>query len=177
MNARRAALSVLAAVLLAAVGATAAYAFHWYVVQPSDGELLAQARQIELPGLVADGDPVVGGTWAPSFDRGSVVLDATADATVDGAVVRTALQAHGWEGVEVQAGARSQTVTASRGAIDVAVRVWSPDAGVVDVTVELMRGDGVPSLAVTVLLGAGLGVVAGAWIGARATTRARAARR
>ena len=171
MNARRAALSVLFAVLLAAVGAAAAYAFHWYVVQPSDGELLAQARQIELPGLVTDGDPAVSGKWAPSFDRGSVVFDATADATVDGAVVRTALEAQGWEGVEVQTGAMSQTVTAARGAIDLDARVWPPDAGVVDVTVELMRGDSVPSLSVTVLLGACLGVVAGAWIGARATRR------
>lgn len=171
MNVRRAAICVLLAVLLGAVGATAAYAFHWYVVQPSDDELLAQARQIELPGLVTDRDPAVSGKWAPSFDRGSVVLDATADATVDGAVVRTALEAQGWEGVEVQTGVQSQTVTASRGAVDVAVRAWSPDAGVVDVTVELMRGDSVPSLTVSVLLGAGLGVVAGAWIGARATRR------
>lgn len=171
MNVRRAVLGVVLAALLAAVGATAAYAFHWYVVQPSDDELLAQARRIELPGLVIDDDPVVSGTWAPSFDRGSVVLDATADAAVDGAVVQNALQDQGWERVEVQTGGSSQTVTASRGAIDVALRVWSPDAGVVDVTVELMRGDSHPSLSVTVLLGAGLGAVAGAGVGARATRR------
>ncbi len=169
MNVRRVAFGVLFSVLLAAVGAVGAYALHWYVVQPSDDELVAHARQIELPGLVPDGDPGVSGKWAPSFDRGSVVLDATADPTVDGAVVRTALEAQGWEDAEVQTGARSQIVTGSRGAVDVAIRVWSPDEGVVDVTVEVSRGDGVPSLSVTILLVAGLGVVAGAWIGARAT--------
>ncbi len=171
MNVRRVAVGVLFSVLLAAVAAVGAYAFHWYVVQPSDDELVAHARQIELAGLVADGEPVVSGKWAPSFDRGSVVVDATADPTVDGAVVRTALEAQGWEDAEVQTGARSQIVTASRGGVDLAIRVWSPEGGVVDVTAEVTRGDSSPSLAVTVLLGAGLGVVAGAWIGARAARR------
>lgn len=171
MNVRRAALGAFFAVLVTSVGALAAYAFHWYVVQPSDDELLAHAREIEVPGLVADGEPVVVGAWAPSFDRGSVVLDATADASVDGVVVQAALTSQGWEVVELRTRGPSEIVTASRGAVDLVVRVPPPQDGVSTVTVELTRGDVSPSLTVTVLLGTGLGLAAGAWLGVRVARR------
>ncbi len=169
---RRVALSVLVAVLLAAAGAVGGAAFHRYEVQPSDDELVAQAREIDVPGLVADSEPAVVGRFTPTLTRGSVLLDATADAGLDGAAVATALEAQGWGGVEVTTSKRSQVVTASRGAVDLDVRLWLEPGGA-DVTLELSRGDASPPLVVTVLLGAALGAAVGALLGVVVARRQR----
>ena len=170
---RRVVVSVLVAALLAAAGAAGGAAFHRYEVQPSDDELVAQAREIEVPGLVADGEPAVVGRFTPTLTRGSGLLDATADAGLDGAAGATALEAQGWGGVEVTTSKRSQVVTASRGAVELYVRVWLEPQRGAEVTVELTRGDASPSLVVTVLLGAGLGAAVGALLAVLVARRQR----
>lgn len=159
--ARRTALTVLLAVAFSAVGALAGAGLHWFVVQPSDDELLAVAREVDLAGVVPSSGPVVTGRWAPSFDRGLVVAEGRAE--VNAPEVAADLEADGWTVDEVAERGAAQTVSASRGGVDIDVHLRGGEA-----TVRLTRGDVVPSLAVAVLLGAVVGAVGGALLGRRA---------
>ncbi len=164
---RRAARCILVAVLLAGAGAVGGLALHWYVVQPTDAELIAMARGIDIDGLVTSGEPVVSGRWAPSFDRGGVLVGAASGAEVSGAGVAATLEAQGWEVHDVSVRTSSQTVHASRGGVDVDVHMREGEAAATEATVWLSRGDGAPSLTTTVVLGAVVGALGGLALGRR----------
>lgn len=79
---KRGAFRVLLAVALAGAGALFGAGLHWWVVQPTDAELIATAREVDLPGFAGADRPRVTGAWAPSFTRGIVHRDAVSTGTL-----------------------------------------------------------------------------------------------
>ncbi|MDM8084502.1 hypothetical protein QUV83_06990 [Cellulomonas cellasea] len=162
---RRVALTVLLTVVLGAAGALGGVAFHWYVVQPSDEELLAASREVDLGGLSPTTTPVITGRWAPSLARGAAEWSASSgdvDSLVD---VVDDLEAEGWTVDRVVGQGAMGRVHASRGGVDVGVWLRASDEGGAEATVALARGNAVPSLTVTVVLGAVAGALAGVTLG------------
>ncbi len=159
------ALTVLLALVLGAAGALGGAAFHWYVVQPSDEELLAVAREVDLEGLGPMRPLVIAGKWAPSLDRGRVMWDAESDGAHSRADVIAELDAEGWTVDRVAERGAADLVSASRDGVELDVRLRASDWGGTEATVSLARGHAVPSLTATVVLGAVAGALAGVALG------------
>jgi hypothetical protein len=161
----RTALLVVVALALTCAGALGAAALHWYVVQPSDSELVRAARGIDQSALSPTSDPTVVGRWGPSFDRGMVVWDAAADRPVPGQEVADELEADGWDVDRIDVLGTSETVRATKAGLDVDVHLRVTGSAQTEATWRLTRGDPQPSLTVTVAAGAAVGLLAGLALG------------
>lgn len=166
---RRVLLASVLALLFAGLGALAGTAVHWKVIQPSDAELLAAAREVTPSGFSATDMLGVSGQWAPSFDRGSVHWDAHSEEAFDSEAVdpAAALTSDGWQVEEVVRTGTMVEVDASRSGMLVSIRVRSaPDDGI-EASISLTRSGQAPGLSLVVAAGALLGAVGGAVLGSR----------
>lgn len=168
------ALRVLLAVAVAGAGALLGAAVHWWVLQPSDAELVTTAREVVLPGFAGSDEPRVTGAWAPSFTRGVVHWDAASDEPLGASATATttALRGEGWTVTEEAVGERSGDVVATRAGLVLSVHLRAASDSETRASVELRRGSTTPSLAALVVGGA----VFGAGVGT-ALARPRTGRR
>ncbi len=158
----RVALTAALAIGLGATGAAGAAALHWYVVQPSDGELLAAAQHVDVAGLAPSEPLVVSGAWAPSFDRGMVAWSTRSEGARAVSDVVADLAADGWA-VE-RTSERRAWLSATRDGLR--LDAWlDHEGGDTRASVSLVRGEAVPSLAATVGVAASAGVLAGVALG------------
>lgn len=111
--ARRPVLVAVAALVAGVLGAIGVAIFSWYVVEPSDAEMLATASGLTPAGFVVGGEPGVMGKWAPSSDRGYVRMSASTEEVVTITAVREGLLALGWDAGEVTYGYAFDEVGAS----------------------------------------------------------------
>lgn len=157
------ALRVLLAVAVAGAGALLGAAVHWWVLQPSDTELVTTAREVVLPGFTGSDEPRVTGAWAPSFTRGVVHWDAASDEPLGASATTTstALQGDGWTVTEETVGERSGDVVATRPGLVLTVHLRAAPDSETEASVELRRGATTPSLGALVVGG----VVFGAGVG------------
>lgn len=156
-------LRVLLAVAVAGAGALLGAAVHWWVLQPSDVELVTTAREVVLPGFAGSGEPRVTGAWAPSFTRGVVHWDATSDEPLGASATTTsaALQGEGWMVTEEGVGERSGDVVATRPGLVLTVHLRAASDSETQASVELRRGSTTPSLGGLVVGGTIFGAGAG----------------
>ncbi|WP_155855237.1 hypothetical protein [Actinotalea ferrariae] len=164
-------LRVLLALVLAGAGALLGAAVHWWVVQPSDAELVATARTVGLPGFAGQDQPQVTGAWAPSSARGVVHWDTTSPTPLSpaGTAVVAALEEQGWTVTE---SGRTWDVVATRPGRVLTVHLRTAPDGGTHASVSLERGPTTASLRALVVGGAATGgVVAAALAAAHARRR------
>lgn len=160
-------LTVLLALLLAGAGAVVGAAFHWFVVDLSDGELLAVARDVQLTGYVDVHGPALDASWAPSFTRGNVHWDVTSDVPVDADTAAADLSAAGWTVTGTTTGNGTATVHAVDGRAAASVHLSPGSDGGTRASIGVSRRSLAPALSACMLVGALVGALSGAWWGWR----------
>lgn len=161
---RRAAQRALFATALAVAGALLGAAAYWWVVQPSDSELIAAARAVDLPGFEGPDKSRITGAWAPSFTRGVVHWDAasTTPLTESASAVTTALDDQGWLVTQEPTQFGSGDVVATRPGLMLTVHLRAASDSETEGSVTLRRGSTAPTLNALVVAGALVGAAAGA---------------
>lgn len=150
----------------AGLGVVGASAIHWWVVTPSDDELLAVARGVSLPGVDDDGSRVLSGAWLPSLRRPEVHWDATARGAVDVGALAASLHDDGWRVLERDGAAARAVLRGARGPATIRVHVLPRPDDRTLVSTVVSRGTTTPSLTVTLWTGAAAGALLAGWLGA-----------
>lgn len=157
--------TALVALLMAGVGAVLGAAFHWFVVEPSDGELLDAAQRIELTGYTSSTGPGLDGSFTPTLTRASVHWDATSEAPLDAGRVADELAAAGWTVTGTEEVNATVTVRAVDGRTATSVHLAPDRDGGTRASIGVSRHSIAPSSGVCVLVGALVGAVGGVLLG------------
>ena len=162
--------TVLVALLMAGVGAVLGAPFHWFVIEPSDGELLEAAERIELTGFTSATGPGLDGWFAPTLTRATVHWNATSEEPLDADRVADELAAVGWTVTGAEKVNASVTVRAVDGRTVTSVLLKPERDGGTSASIGVSRHSLAPTLGVCVLVGALVGAVGGlllGWFGLR----------
>lgn len=175
---RRAMLVALIALVAGVAGAIGAATFHWYVIQPSDGELKSSISESVPTGFVVDWGP---GMWGSSFERGYPRMGVSSDDKVSIETVAADLQERGWTTYVDKDERAFSSLTAYKDHLWLDVTVWYNRAsitGPVDedehgtrVELALVRGAQTPSEGAIVTLGFTLAIAASVTLTLRLTRR------
>lgn len=178
---RRAALVAMIALVAGVAGAAGGFAFHWYVIEPSDAEIIATTLELAPAGFVVNWGPSVSGAWAPELDRGYASMGTSSDTDVAVETVVDDLVAKGWTPLSLERGEGIDIADAGKGRLWVSARrTTGPDSALGQVaendtktTVEYMVGRKPNSrtLAPTVALGTTLTIAASVALTLRLTRR------
>lgn len=150
---------------MAGAGAVLGATFHWFVVEPSDGELLDAAERIELTGFTSATCPGLDGWFAPTLTRASVHWDATSEEPLDAGRAADELAAAGWTVTGTEKVHATVTVRAVDGRTATSVRLVPERDGGTSASIGVSRRSLAPTLGVCVLVGALVGVVGGVLLG------------
>jgi hypothetical protein len=164
----------LTCLLGAVVGIVAALLVHWFVVQPSDDELLAVAHTVVPSGFDLVGEPAISGAWAPSFTRGTAHVDATTWSRVTVDEVADELKGDGWDVEELDVSVPEGRTVGSRDGLVASVHLLpGPGDGKTRASVGVRRGPQQMSVVIPVAAGAlvGAGLGGGAVITARRSAK------
>lgn len=119
---RRAALVAMIALVAGVAGAVGGFAFHWYVIEPSDEEIIATTLGLAPAGFVVDWGPTVSGAWAPALERGYARMGASSDTDVAVETVVDDLVAKGWTPLGIERGEGIDIADAGKDRLGVSVR-------------------------------------------------------
>jgi hypothetical protein len=160
--------TLLLGLVLAGVGAVAGTAFHWFVIEPSDDELLSAAEEVRLTGYTGD-EPALDAFWAPSMTRGSAHWDTVSDGPLDAEAVAADLSDAGWTITGTEPGATNATarVHAVDGRLAAGVFLSSDPDGGTHASISVSRRTLPPTLTACVLVGTLVGAAGGSWLGWR----------